>query len=102
MKKAMYFMRLVFLVCLMIFLNKESYSQTPARTKAITTIQDSLPDNNTKAITPSRLRYTLYRMLDATKDSVPIIDMINLQKNTPNGLAGLDGAGKILTSQLPD
>lgn len=101
MKKAIYFMRIVFLVCLMIFLNKESYSQTPARTKAITTIQDSLPDNNTKAITPSRLRYTLFRMLDATKDSVPILDMINLQKNINNGLAGLDGAGKILVSQLP-
>lgn len=101
MKKAIYFMRLVFLVCLMITLNKESYSQTPARTKAITTIQDSLPDNNTKAITPSRLRYTLFRMLDATKDSVPIIQMINLQKNIANGLAGLDGAGKILVSQLP-
>lgn len=101
MKKVISFKLLSLLVCLLIFFNINSYSQTPARTKAINTIVDSLPDNNTKAITPSRLRYTLFRMLDATKDSVPILDMINLQKNIPNGLAGLDGAGKILTSQLP-
>src|SRR6478752_4637398 len=100
MKKVICLLRIVLLVCLFLSLKNNSYSQTPARTKAINTIVDSLPDNNTKAITPSRLRYTLFRMLDATKDSVPIIDIINMQKNTPNGIAGLDGAGKVLTSQL--
>lgn len=102
MKKAISQLITSFLVCLLILFNLSSYSQTPARTKAITTIQDSLPDNNTKQITPARLRFTLFRVLDAVKDSVPIIDIINLQKNTPNGIAGLDGAGKILLSQLPD
>lgn len=75
--------------------------QTPARTIAINAISDSLPNNNTKLIKPSSLRFALFKMLLAVKDSTDIITIINLQKNIPSGIAGLDGAGKVLVSQLP-
>ena len=89
------------LVFIVTSISYNSYSQTPARTKAVTTIQDSLPDNNSKSITPSKLRYTLYRMLDATKDSIDIIGVLNQQKGIPNGIAYLNGAGKIPIILLP-
>lgn len=96
-----FLLKLGILVLILLSFQKESFSQTPARTIAINTVADSLPDNNTKAITPSKLRYTFYRLLDAVKDSMPILSMINLQKNLPGGIAGLDGAGKIPYSILP-
>lgn len=84
-----------------IILSNRMHGQTPAYNNAVNMISDSIRDNTSHLIKPLTLRATLNRMMLAVRDSLDIIAIINGQKNFPNGVAGLDGAGKILTSQLP-